>query len=107
MSKAIDDVVNERTRQKHVEQWSTKHDDSHTDGSLAAAGACYALFASCSDSTREADCHGREDVLHFPLIRLLWPRSWSMEWWKPKDRRRDLVRAAALLIAEIERLDRL
>jgi hypothetical protein len=27
-------------------------------------------------------------------------------WWKPKDRRRDLVRAAALIIAEIERLDR-
>lgn len=26
--------------------------------------------------------------------------------WKPKDRRRDLVRAAALLVAEIERLDR-
>lgn len=35
-----------------------------------------------------------------------WPRSWSRAWWKPKNPRRDLVRAAALLIAEIERLDR-
>jgi hypothetical protein len=33
-----------------------------------------------------------------------WP--WLSKWWKPKDRRRDLVRAAALVIAEIERLDR-
>lgn len=38
------------------------------------------------------------------LWRVLWP--WDREWWKPKDRRRNLVRAAALLIAEIERLDR-
>ncbi|AKQ30008.1 TPA: hypothetical protein JI225_05075 [Acinetobacter baumannii] len=29
---------------------------------------------------------------------------WS--YWKPKSPRQDLVRAAALLIAEIERLDR-
>jgi hypothetical protein len=28
------------------------------------------------------------------------------EMWKPEDRRRDLIRAAALLVAEIERLDR-
>ena len=33
-----------------------------------------------------------------------WP--WEPRWWKPKNPRRDLVRAAALLIAEIERLDR-
>jgi hypothetical protein len=34
-----------------------------------------------------------------------WP--WEDKWWKPKDRRRDLVRAGALIVAEIERLDRL
>jgi len=31
--------------------------------------------------------------------------AWAREWWKPKDRRRDLIRAAALIVAEIERLD--
>ena len=36
-----------------------------------------------------------------------WPHTWDASWWKPKDRRRDLVRAGALIIAEIERLDRL
>lgn len=35
-----------------------------------------------------------------------WPTTWAEDWWKPKNPRRDLVRAAALLIAEIERLDR-
>lgn len=31
----------------------------------------------------------------------------SRDWWKPKDRRRNLVKAGALIVAEIERLDRL
>jgi hypothetical protein len=34
----------------------------------------------------------------------IWP--WSPDWWKPRDARRNLERAAALIIAEIERLDR-
>jgi hypothetical protein len=35
-----------------------------------------------------------------------WPENWSATWWKPKDRRQDLVRAGALVISEIERIDR-
>ena len=38
------------------------------------------------------------------MTRDLWP--WAASWWKPKNRRRDLVRAAALIVAEIERIDR-
>ena len=34
-----------------------------------------------------------------------WP--WSDKWWKPKDKIRDLVRAGALIAAEIDRLQRL
>ena len=30
----------------------------------------------------------------------------QMGWWKPTDCRRDLVKAGALILAEIERLDR-
>jgi len=33
-----------------------------------------------------------------------WP--WAKSWWKPASLRRSLVKAAALLIAEIERIDR-
>ncbi len=35
-----------------------------------------------------------------------WPESWASCWFKPKDRRRDLIKAGALILAEIERLDR-
>ena len=45
-------------------------------------------------------CEDRRPV----FLRRWWP--WSLDWWKPKDPRRDLVRAGALIVAEIERLDR-
>jgi len=34
----------------------------------------------------------------------LWP--WSPMWWRPTTQRRDLVKAGALIMAEIERIDR-
>lgn len=33
-----------------------------------------------------------------------WP--WDASWWKPNARRRNLVKAGALILAEIERIDR-
>lgn len=42
----------------------------------------------------------------FPASRVAWP--WGAGTFKPsEDRRRDMVKAAALLLAEIERLDRI
>lgn len=38
-----------------------------------------------------------------------WPvcgKPWDEKWWKPKNPRRDLVKAGALILAEIERIDR-
>jgi hypothetical protein len=57
---------------------------------MAQAAACYALNAAEQRFTWPFDT--------------LWP--WSKDWWKPKTPRRDLVRAGALSLAEIERLDR-
>jgi hypothetical protein len=85
---ALTDVAAERKRQRAVEGWTTEHDDTHISGEMARAAICYA------DPLNE----GRD----YPPVK--WP--WSPGWWKPKDRRRDLVRAAALITAEIERLDR-
>lgn len=92
-SDAMRDVAAERRRQFEVEGWTPENDDEHTQGEMAQAAACYALNVQripirCGDST-------------------LWPKGWDESWFKPKDRRRDLVRAAALLLAEIERLDRI
>ena len=83
----INEIAAERQRQIEVEGWSVDHDDQHADGSLAMAAAAYAHPLS-------------------KTAKWLWPPSWSLDWWKPKDRRRDLIRAAALIVAEIERLDR-
>lgn len=91
-SDALRDVAAERRRQIEIEGWTPYYDDAHTDGELATAAACYAhhdpVFKRAAGKWIPAD----------------WP--WSATWWNPKDRRRDLVRAAALLLAEIERLDR-
>jgi hypothetical protein len=88
LSRAARDVVSERRRQMAVEGWTIDHDDRHALGELARAAVCYADPLN----TERERAPGK------------WP--WGAEWWKPKSRRRDLVRAAALIIAEIERLDR-
>jgi hypothetical protein len=83
------EITVERSRQVVTEGFDRDHDDEHHKGELAQAAACYAL--------RAANFHG--------LAHDFWP--WSDSWWKPYDTRRDLIRAAALIVAEIERLDRL
>jgi len=88
----VAEIAAERRRQIGVEGWSAEHDDAHTDESLAVAAACYAM------PDRKMNRHVR------PKVPVDWP--WASGWWKPKDRRRDLIRAGALIVAEIERLDR-
>lgn len=81
-------VIAERFRQIEIEGWSTNHDDEHPPGCIAQAGGAYAIAAGQQRTNPPA----------------IWP--WADEWWKPRDFRRDLVRAAALVIAEGERCDR-
>lgn len=81
-------VLEERQRQKSVEGWSTEHDDEHDDGALAQAAVCYV-----------ADVRKYNRALPPE-----WP--WDETAWKPTTHRRDLVKAGALILAEIERLDR-
>lgn len=87
MGRAIDDIFAERRRQIEKEGWSWAHDDEHADFELEKAAGCYALGITEVDGQR------------------IWP--WSMVWWKPGERRRMLVKAGALIVAAIERLDRL
>lgn len=82
---AARDVLAERRRQIEEEGWTAKRDDKYKAGELAKAAACYAYG--------------------YRLAATYWP--WDLSWWKPSNRRRDLVKAGALIIAEIERLDRL
>ncbi|MER0630448.1 hypothetical protein AAA552_11045 [Pseudomonas aeruginosa] len=88
------DVQAERRRQVEAEGWTPEHDDAHSHGQMARAAACYALAGSSAPSDGTAAL----------LVSLAWP--WDEQWWKPTSARRDLVKACALGLAEIERLDR-
>ena len=102
MTDALMDVIMERNRQLDDERFSYKHDDAHTDGQIARAAAAYALSGSVPLKMRGSFF---SDVT-MRIIRDIW--TWEWKWWKPSttDPRRDLVKAGALIIAEIERLDR-
>ena len=97
-------IVNERKRQIEDEGWTTEHDDHHEDFELTRAARCYANHAR---------------FLGYPAPNVVlqdWP--WGREWWKPEPRGvnarmtktesiRMLVKAGALIAAEIDRLQRL
>jgi|ERR1041385_2674586 hypothetical protein len=102
----------ERVRQITKEGWTTKHDDGHTDGELAIAGACYAVGSKRTHVRRMLNsARGMEDAGYIydyskaKPEQISWP--WEAEWYKPgKDRIRQLVKAGALIAAEIDRLKR-
>jgi len=91
LSPFIQAVVAERLRQIEGEGWNAEHDDDHSPGELARAGACYAKLAG--------------NPIHAAMGPPAdWP--WSAGWWKPAGFRRDLVKACALIIAEGDKFDR-
>jgi hypothetical protein len=89
---AVELIAAERERQVSKEGWSLQHDDSHQCEELARAAACYAIPPFWRVES---------------IFGMLWP--WWPKWWKPSpdDRIRELVKAGALIVAEIERLQRL
>ena len=91
LTKAAQDVLAERQRQVEKEGWTPEHDDQHGDGSMAFAAAAYAVFAHAGPGVSTSLWH--------------WT-GWGESWFKPKSPRHDLIRAGALILAEIERMDR-
>jgi hypothetical protein len=89
-------IAEERARQVAKEGWTPEHDDDHDNGSLAAAAATYALVAREQALGDKGPFRSNPD---------LWP--WEAKWFKPRDQRRNLVRAGALIAAELDRLDRI
>lgn len=113
-SEALADVRAERVRQMHSEGWTPEHDDEHYSGQMALAAAAYIINGDHRTEYKlipvmqRIDVRSAEDPTHTHVGNVSAPKIWPWygQWWKPKDRRRDLVRAAALIVAEIERLDR-
>jgi len=79
-------LIAERRRHQIAKGYDVAHDDEHRDRSIARAAGAYALRAF----------HGHTDSPHYPWG--VMPPAKS-----PID---DLIDAAALCIAEIERIDR-
>lgn len=87
-------IAAERQRQIEVEGWTAQHDDDHDMGEMAAAAICYATTA-VDNEIRSLEGSDTD----------WWP--WEMSWWKPsEDPIRNLVKAGALIAAEIDRLQR-
>lgn len=92
----IREIALERMRQLVEKGYDFSHDDKHDHAELAqAAMAC--LQSSLHYPDREL-VYGDEDAAFW------WPNGWSP--MKRKAPRAELIRAAAFIVAEIERLDR-
>lgn len=89
---AIELIAAERARQVSQQRYTAAIDERWTEGQLARAAACYAL----PEQHRPTYGPGGRP--------LAWP--WETYLWRPRpdDRVRELVKAAALIVAEIDRL---
>ncbi len=81
------EISSERSRQVSDEGYSHDQDDGQPANALSMAAAAYAASAG----------RFRKDGLWL----------FAREEWKPRSPREDLDRAGALIVAAIERLDRL
>lgn len=93
------EIFTERIRQMRDEGFTYEHDDSHNEGELIRAAVSYSLVG----------CPGASEtqLKQYVLEEGVWPSNWNLDWFKLAGARRNLIKAAALLIAEIERIDRL
>ena len=98
MSKAANDVLRERTRQQVEKGHTVAKDDNYDLGELSGAGAAYALHAA-------SELHPLGNAFDAGDVPPGW--CWDESTFKPKSPRQNLVIAAALIIAEIEKIDRL
>ncbi|MBA1302736.1 hypothetical protein G7028_29860 [Pseudomonas carnis] len=92
---SLQSVLAERIRQIQVHCFYPEQDEEYVNGDLAQAGACYAIEAA-------KQAPETEDAMR--LVPEAWP--WMAASWRPHDQRRNLVKAGALILAEIDRLDR-
>jgi hypothetical protein len=93
-------IAAERQRQIDVEGWTPEHDDAHARREILWAGICYAKYTSALLYAEQAKITTPSQTTPHE-----WP--WNDEWWKPSpDPIRNLVKAGALLAAEIDHLQR-
>lgn len=82
----------QRSRRPGGEAYSLNHDDDHDKGEIARAAAVYAMPPEFRERNQD-------------LVAVLTPPYWYLKL-KSGDRLRELVKAGALIAAEIDRLQR-
>lgn len=92
----VEMISAERQRQIEAEGWTPEHDAEYMDGDLVSAAMCYADHAAGGDWLHDLGWTGEG-------VPPNWP--WHRDWWKPSDDPiRNLVKAGALIAAEIDRV---
>jgi len=88
--RALELVEEERHRQISEKGWTADHDDTHTNGELSRAAACYVGVTYATEERSKT-------------YKNYWP--WNIQSYKPSnDPKRNLIKAAALILADLERL---
>ena len=82
MRHVVNAVLKERLRQIEGEGWTPEHDQEHPGGEFAKAAACYAIGQP---------------------VQNWWPVGWE---FKEDDKYRMLIKSGALVLAELERIER-
>ena len=109
-------IAAERQRQISGERYSSAHDDKHTDGSIAMAAACYAA----PERIYTQDARFVNQVVYSEPFPWSWDKRYSYgdnrknssnalpdpDTFTDEERIDLLVKAGALIAAEIERLQR-
>jgi hypothetical protein len=96
-SAVLDEIAAERQRQLTIEGWTEEHEGRVSWQRLLPASLSTSIYSAPKSGPAPAMPHQR------PTSRC---GHWDDAWWKPRDGRQNLILAAALIVAAIERLDR-
>ena len=94
-------IFEERARQISAPQYNFLYEDGHTEGQIGMLAAAYALqSAPLEEKPYKGLRNAQGGILEF--LELYWGN--REDFFKPQTTIRDLVRAGALIAAEIDRL---
>ena len=97
MKRGIERIADERKRQMEGEGWTPENEDEYKEGQLAILASAYAIPPIAGEGSNDN------------RLSLALKSMWSLEGWElsPDGRIRELEKAGALIVAEIDRLQRL
>lgn len=90
-------IAAERQRQVEAEGFDPRHDDNYENDELVRAASSYLIAG-------RRDLDGTVMVSDDEIADGCWP--WDAEWFKPSTPKANLIKAGALIAAELDRLVR-